>query len=115
MKRLVILAAFASTIFTGSAAIAQSYGEAACVMFEDSNFRGRSVEMGPDDAVNFRGRQFWNDRVSSVLVRRGCTLVAYEDSNRRGRSIELNRGVRSLDRGGWNDRISSAECSCDQY
>jgi hypothetical protein len=115
MKRLVILAALASTIFTGSA-IAQSYGEASCVLFEDGNFRGRSLEMGPDDSVSFRGGQFWNDRVSSVFVSRGCTLVAYEDTRMRGRSIEINRRVRNLDRGGWNDRISSAECSCDdQY
>jgi len=112
MKRLVTLAAFASIIFTGSA-IAQSYGGPACAMFEDTNFRGRSIEMEPDDSVNFRGGQFWNDRVSSIFVSRRCTLVAYEDSGMRGRSIEVQRRARSL--GGWNDRISSAECTCDQY
>ena len=81
---------------------------------EDANFRGRSLEMGPDDAVDFGGG-FWNDRVSSVLVRRGCTLVAYEHSGMRGRSIELNRRVRNFGGSGWNDRISSAECYCDRY
>ncbi|TGP26158.1 MULTISPECIES: peptidase inhibitor family I36 protein [unclassified Mesorhizobium] len=113
MKGLVILAALASTIFTGSAS-AQFYGEAACVLFENANFRGRSLEMGADDSVNFRGG-FWNDRVSSVLVRPGCTLVAYENSGRRGRSIELNRRVRNFGDSAWNDRISSAECYCDRY
>ncbi|MDX8515301.1 beta/gamma crystallin-related protein [Mesorhizobium captivum] len=113
MKRLAILTALASTIFAGSAS-AQFYGEAACVLFENANFRGRSLEMGPDDAVNFRGG-FWNDRVSSVLVRRGCTLVAYENAEKRGRSIELNRRVRDFGGSGWNDRISSAECYCDRY
>jgi hypothetical protein len=114
MKRLVILTALASIIFAGSAS-AQYYRDAACVMFEDAYFRGRSLEMGPDDSVNFRAGQFWNDRISSVLVRRGCTLVAYEDTGMSGRSIEFNRRVRNLDDIGWNDRISSAECYCDQY
>lgn len=114
MKRLIILTAMASMLCAGGAS-AQFYGGAACVLFEHANFRGRALEMGPDDAVNFRGRQFWNDRVSSVVVRRGCTLVAYEHSGRRGRSIELNRRVRDFGGSGWNDRISSAECYCDRY
>lgn len=112
MKRLVILAALASIIFADSA-VAQSYGRSACVLFEDVNFRGRTLEMGPNDSVSFRGGQFWNDRVSSIFVSRGCTLVAYQDTRMRGRSIEVRRRVRSL--GGWNDQISSAECVCEQY
>jgi peptidase inhibitor family I36 len=114
MKRLVILTAVASTLCAGSAR-AQYDDETACVMFEDSNFRGRALEMGADDSVSFRGGQFWNDRVSSVIVRRGCTLVAYADTRMRGRSIELNRRVRDFSNTGWNDRISSAECYCDRY
>ena len=114
MKSLVILTALASIISAGSAS-AQYYRDAACVLFEDANFGGRSLEMGPDDSVNFHAGQFWNDRVSSVLVRRGCTLVAYEDSDMGGRSIQINRRVRNLGGTPWNDRISSAECYCDQY
>lgn len=113
MKRLAILTALAS-VLAGSAN-AQYNDRAACVMFEDAGFGGRALPMGPDDSVNFRAGQFWNDRVSSVLVRRGCTLVAYEDSWRRGRSIEIQRRIRNLDDIGWNDRISSAECYCDGY
>ncbi|WFP73549.1 beta/gamma crystallin-related protein [Mesorhizobium sp. WSM4906] len=113
MKRLLIPTVFASLLCTGSAS-AQFYGEAACVLFENANFRGRSLEMGPDDATSFGGG-FWNDRVSSVLVRPGCTLVAYEHSGMRGRSIELDRRVRNFGGSGWNDRISSAECYCDRY
>jgi hypothetical protein len=110
MKRLAFLTAVAS-VLAGSAN-AQYNDRAACVMFEDAGFGGRALPMGPDDSVNFRAGQFWNDRVSSVLVRRGCTLVAYEDSWRRGRSIEIQRRIRNLDDIGWNDRISSAECYC---
>jgi len=69
--------------------------------------------MAPDDSVSFRGGQFWNDRVSSVFVRRGCTLIAYEDTRMGGGSIEIRRRAREL--GDWNDQISSAECVCDGY
>lgn len=114
MKRLVILTAVAS-VLCAEGASAQYNDEPACVLFEHANFRGRSLEMEADDAVNFRGGQFWNDRVSSVFVRRGCTLVAYEDSRRGGRSIEIRRRVRNFGGSDWNDRISSAECYCDGY
>ncbi|RJT42097.1 hypothetical protein D3227_04530 [Mesorhizobium waimense] len=114
MKKLVILTAIASVVCAGTAS-AQYDGETGCVMFEHANFRGRAIEMGANDSVSFRGGQFWNDRASSVIVRRGCTFVAYEDSRMRGRSIELNRRVRDFGGSGWNDRISSAECYCDDW
>ncbi|MBZ9701322.1 MULTISPECIES: peptidase inhibitor family I36 protein [unclassified Mesorhizobium] len=114
MRRLAILTAVASMLYADGAS-AQYDDQAACIMFENGNFRGRSIALGADDSVNFRGREFWNDRVSSVIVRRGCTLVAYEDSRRGGRSIEIRRRVRDFGGSDWNDRISSAECYCDQY
>jgi hypothetical protein len=111
MKRLVILTAVVSALCAGSA---NAYdNEPACIMFEHANFGGRALEMESDDSVSFSRNQFWNDRVSSVMVRRGCTLVAYEHGRMGGESIEISRRIRSLDRGGWNDRISSAECVCD--
>lgn len=114
MKRLAILTAVASLLCADGAS-AQYNDEPACIMFEHANFRGRSIGMGSDDSVNFRGGQFWNDRVSSVIVRRGCTLVAYEDSRMGGRSIEIRRRVRNFGGSEWNDRISSAECYCNDY
>ncbi|MFD1982919.1 peptidase inhibitor family I36 protein [Mesorhizobium newzealandense] len=114
MKRLAILTAVASVLCADGAS-AQYVDEPACIMFEHANFRGRSIGMGPEDSVNFRGGQFWNDRVSSVIVRRGCTLIAYEDSRLEGRSIEIRRRIRNFGGSEWNDRISSAECYCDDY
>ncbi|RUZ80564.1 hypothetical protein EN943_03720 [Mesorhizobium sp. M7A.F.Ca.US.006.01.1.1] len=113
MRRLAILTAVASMLYADVASA--QYNQAACIMFENGNFRGRSIGMGAEDSVNFRGGQFWNDRVSSVIVRRGCTLVAYEDSRMGGRSIEITRRIRNLGGTDWNDRISSAECTCDDY
>ena len=113
MKRLAILTVVGSVLFAGGAN-AQYSDQPACVMFEHVNFRGRSIEMQSDDSVSFRGGQFWNDRVSSIFVRRGCSLIAYENSRMGGRSIEIERRARALG-GNWNDRISSAECVCDGY
>ncbi|UVK45882.1 beta/gamma crystallin family protein [Mesorhizobium sp. AR07] len=114
MKRLAILTAVASVLCADGASAQYNDGPA-CIMFEHANFRGRALEMEADDVVSFRGGQFWNDRVSSVIVRRGCTLVAYEDTQMEGRSIEIRRRIRNLADGDWNDRISSAECTCDDY
>lgn len=91
MKRLVILTAVASVLYADGAN-AQYNDQPACVMFEHVNFRGRSIEMEADDAVSFRGGQFWNDRVSSVFVRRGCTLVAYEHTGMRGNGSRSGAG-----------------------
>jgi len=54
MKRLAILTAVASVLFADGAS-AQYNDEPACIMFEHANFRGRSIGMGSDDSVNFRG------------------------------------------------------------
>ncbi|MEI5678162.1 hypothetical protein G6N74_06940 [Mesorhizobium sp. CGMCC 1.15528] len=113
MKRVAAIAAFASVVMVGSAS-AQYYNEyrdVACVMYEDSNYSGRALRMQPDQAVSFRSGQFWNDRVSSIRVARGCSLVVYEDTRMGGRSQEFRRNDRHV--GDWNDEISSAECYCD--
>ncbi|WP_269929697.1 hypothetical protein [Aminobacter sp. HY435] len=113
MTRLAILAAAASALMIGSAS-AQYYDngdDVACEMYEHNSYRGRVLPMAPDQAVSFRGGQFWNDRVSSARVAQGCSLVIYEHSRMGGAATELTRNARSL--GGWNDRVSSAECFCD--
>ncbi len=82
-------------------------------MYEHNGFGGRSMVIRPGGAANFRSGQFWNDRVSSTRVSRGCTLVAFEHSGMRGRSIEMRGRTPQLGR--WNDRISSAECYCRRF
>ncbi|PWK69107.1 peptidase inhibitor family I36 protein [Aminobacter sp. AP02] len=112
MKRLAAIAAFASALMIGSAS-AQYYDDedVACEMYEHNSFGGRALPMRPDQAVSFRGGQFWNDRVSSARVARGCTLTVYEHTRMQGDAEEFSRNIRAL--GDWNDEISSAECYCD--
>lgn len=55
----------------------------------------------------------WNDEVSSIVVRAGCTLLAYEDGAFKGsdRSYQgVNHRLRNHD---WNDVMSSYSCSCE--
>lgn len=111
MKRLAAIAAFASALMIGSASAQYYDDDVACEMYEHDSYGGRVFPMRPDQAVSFRGGQFWNDRVSSVRVARGCTLTVYEHTRMQGDSQEFHRNVRAL--GDWNDQISSAECYCD--
>ena len=57
---------------------------------------------------------WWNDRVSSVVVRPGCYLDVYEHTRFRGSSHRLRDGIhKNLPDIGWNDRISSWSCLCE--
>ncbi|MDH4988941.1 hypothetical protein QEZ47_26205 [Aminobacter anthyllidis] len=82
-------------------------------MYEHNGYGGRVLPMRPDQSISFRAGRFWNDRVSSVRVAPGCTLVVYQHTGMQGASEEFDRNARSI--GGWNDQISSAECICDDY
>lgn len=93
-----------------SSAFAQSDGE--CLLFEHDGFRGRIMSMYAGEAVNLRSSQFWNDRVSSVDIARGCTLTMYEDTEMSGDVSDFEGRVPALKEYGWNDRMSSATCSC---
>ncbi|XP_041485055.1 uncharacterized protein LOC121431577 isoform X2 [Lytechinus variegatus] len=55
---------------------------------------------------------WWNDRISSVVVRPGCRLSVHWDTRFRGSAFHLNSGVHKHLRG-WNDEISSWSCVCE--
>jgi len=66
---------------------------------------------------------FWNDQVSSVVVRKGCQFHVYEHHNFKGRDLvfrgtktrlrDIGRKVLWFKRNHWNDRISSWKCTCE--
>lgn len=76
------------------------------MFFEHDDFRGRSFTVA-DPVENF-ARHGFNDRASSVVVRRGSYQVC-EHALYQGRCITLAPGeYRSLRSLGFNDRVSSA-------
>ena len=56
----------------------------------------------------------WNDFISSLTVKSGCSLTVYEHHNRRGRSQKFQAGNTFFVGGTWNDKISSTSCSCTE-
>ncbi|XP_041479305.1 uncharacterized protein LOC121426954 [Lytechinus variegatus] len=57
-----------------------------------------------------RSRDGWNDRVSSLVVRPGCTLTAYKDGQFSGPIMRYTGSKPHL--GGWTNYMSSWTCDC---
>ena len=64
----------------------------------------------------------WNEKVSSIVVRPGCSLKVYEHDKYQGRNKEFTGTVNRLkdyswkqgwSTKSWNDRITSWICKCD--
>lgn len=85
--------------------------ERGCRIFEHVNFAGRAYAFsGRGDAPAYGA--FWNNRVSSVQVDRGCRLTAWEGRGYRGAVRIFDPGDYTNAGRGWNDRISSSRCEC---
>ncbi|XP_041472015.1 uncharacterized protein LOC121421386 isoform X2 [Lytechinus variegatus] len=54
----------------------------------------------------------WNDRISAVVVRPGCTLLVFEHLHHEGASLKLTTGVHNL-LNWWGGVISSLNCDCE--
>ncbi|XP_054767173.2 uncharacterized protein LOC129274380 [Lytechinus pictus] len=71
---------------------------------------GKSWDVLNGETYPGRGRDGWNDRVSSLVVRPGCTLTAYVHGQFRGDANEYTGIFSHL--GGWNNYMSSWTCYC---
>jgi hypothetical protein len=76
-------------------------------LFADINFGGGMVDFGLDGGFPYLGAD-WNDRVSSIRIPAGKTIILYEHANYGGRSVRLTSDVADLRAIGWNDIASSA-------
>lgn len=83
----------------------QGGGEHAIDLYEHDNFRGRSLDAS--QGVSDLNQANFNDRVSSVIIRRGQWLLC-SDADSRGRCITLGPGqYPELSRWNLNDTLSS--------
>lgn len=80
-------------------------------MYWDSDYRGASLV-----AYSFRDvagmPPGWNDKVSSINIRRGCELTLFQDSGFRGQAITVRDDIYNLKALGFNDKVSSYSCKC---
>lgn len=115
-----------------------SYGaNASCYIYENNDQSGYRLKMESGTYIsNFEDvlmkQSLWdkpnnswigenitfNDKASSILVNEGCALKLYSDSNQEGRLAEFNTHFRdgdlkiNLEKYEFNDKLSSAYCSC---
>ena len=74
------------------------------ILYNDIGFKGESQRMkiksGPQNVKQ-------NDKLSSIRIPNGWTVIAYEHVNGGGKSITLNGDRADLRKQKWNDKISS--------
>ena len=101
-KTAFLAASCASALWGAPAALAAPRAE--IILYQDDNFGGDSRIVR--DAVPDLGWIHFDDRVSSVDVRRGVWELC-QDSHFRGRCITLDHDISKLSRLHFDDTISS--------
>jgi len=76
-----------------------------------SSCSGFRIEINPMDTVPHL--QMFNNEISSLIVKPGCQMQVWEGQNYTGRFEIFDGPVDSLLTQGWNDRISSLKCTCE--
>ena len=90
-----------------------STGPTGCAtMYQHYHYRGRQLRINNGQVLNNFVRLRFNDQLSGVKVRRGCTLQVFEHVNYRGRRLQFKGRNNCCFRGWWNDKASSAKCVC---
>ena len=82
-----------------------------CTLYSDMNFTGIAQPLPANTVHNLLNPQI-DDQTSSVKVPQGCTLTVYSRPGLDGRSKIFEEGDSNFVGEMWNDRISSAQCSC---
>lgn len=108
LARLVI---FMGLALVANSSIAQTYqqnyaGGDYVTVYEDCDFRGKSRALTVGKYDDVRDLNIGNDKISSVAVPRGLSIVLYEDERQRGKSTVITKDVSCLNRT-WNDQASS--------
>jgi hypothetical protein len=82
-----------------------------CIVYENKNFDGITLKLNMNQSVPALPDSIDN-KISSVRVRQGCILVGFADTNFKGQSETWGPGDYAMLPEGWNDVISSVQCSC---
>jgi hypothetical protein len=82
----------------------------ACVYYEHANFTGRQEVVADGEAIPSIGAA-WNDRISSIRCRPGCSATGFEHVDFRGGHQTFEGETRFVG-AFWNDRISALRAQC---
>jgi hypothetical protein len=80
-----------------------------CTFYEHAQFAGRREDAG-EGPVAFVG-QAWNDQISSLECRPGCSVTVFVDANHAGPSQRFEGRVGFVGPF-WNDKISAYRITC---
>nr|XP_055035834.1 syncollin-like [Misgurnus anguillicaudatus] len=106
-------------------ALQDAYGNKLCArMFEHSSFyneescKGQYIDVYPDDDYPIM-TWTWNNRISSLVVSRLCSLTVWSKSKKEGYKKKFSAGIvhhlKDVQKGlfgDWNDSISGYYCTC---
>jgi len=96
-------------LFWCSASVARAGDR--CIAYENSNFDGLALALNTNQSMPALEASIDN-KISSVRVHPGCILVAFADANFKGTSQTWGPGDYPTLPKGWDDVISSVQCSC---
>ncbi len=82
-----------------------------CIVYENKNFNGGTLALKMNQSLSALADNIDN-KISSVRVRPGCILVGFADANFKGASQTWGPGDYPALPKGWDDVISSVQCSC---
>lgn len=82
-----------------------------CRLYRDMNFAGGELALAANGSYSTLAYGM-NDQTSSIKVPQGCKLTVYSREGMSGRSNVFLEGNYNFVGERWNDRISSADCSC---
>ena len=109
MRMRPLLTRSVIAIFCCSASVAHAGDQ--CIVYENGNFNGTVLALDMNQDVPALAATIDN-KISSVRVRPGCILVAFADANFKGQSQTWGPGDYTTLPKGWDDVISSVQCSC---
>ena len=104
-----LLARSVMAIFCCSPSVARAGNQ--CIVYENGNFDGTVLALNMNEYLPVLETSIDN-KLSSVRVRPGCILVAFADANFKGQSQTWGPGDYATLPKGWDDVISSVQCSC---
>lgn len=81
-----------------------------CQYYEHIDFGGARRSIGAGVDRNYVG-DGWNDQISSIACRGGCSVTVYENRDFGGASVRWSSNI-SYVGDDWNDQISSLRVRC---